>query len=380
MHLTNGTPNVGGTMKTALCVIAKQENRYLREFCEHYRRLGFDKIFLYDNNDEDGERFEDSIGEYIDNGFVETVDQRGKKGVQMSSYDHCYERHGAEYDWMAFFDVDEFLVFSPESGLSKVGDFLSRPEYASANVVCVNWMCYGDNGKLRYEDKPLAERFPEPLPFDLCISYNFPANCHVKSILRGGRRLEWRVHPHCPFARDGETWSACDTLGRPHGEGAPFQPYSFSVAYLRHYLTKTAEEFADIVNRGYAPHEVDDLFMKCRIETKFFAANMKEPRRLAILAERIPWFKIGFDAPPLLSKLYGERAAFAARCDRIEREKAELTARCARLEESCRLLTEERDYMKCRYEAISGSTCWRLTSPVRAILDVLKRCRRRMKL
>ena len=360
-------------MKTALCVIAKQENRYLPEFCEHYRGLGFDKIFLYDNNDKDGERFEDSIGAYIDSGFVETFDRRGEKGVQMPCYEHCYEMHGAEYDWMAFFDVDEFLTFSPESGLSKIGDFLSRPEFASADVVCVNWMCYGDNGKLHYEAKPLAERFPEPLPFDHCASYNFPENCHVKAILRGGRRFEWRIHPHCPFAKDGETWSGCDTLGRPHGEGSPFQPYDFSVAYLRHYLTKTAEEFAENVMRGYAAQRIDDeLHMRCRLETKFFSNNPKEPRRIAILAERIPWFKPGFGEPPLISKLYGERAALAARCERIERENAELSAMCAALEERCRRAEAEKS-------GIEGSACWRMTKPLRRALDRVKSAARRMK-
>ena len=379
-------------MNIALCAIAKQENRYLPEFCDYYRNLGFDKIFLYDNNDVDGERFEASIGEYIDCGFVETIDCRGKKAAQMSSYNHCYEKHGAEYDWIAFFDIDEFLTFSPESGLSSIKDFLSRPEYATSSVVCVNWMCFGDNGKLHYEAKPVTERFPKPLPFDSCAAYNFPNNCHVKSILRGGgRRLEFRGHPHCPFAKDGEPFSACDTQGRPHGEGVPFQPYSFSVAYLRHYLTKTAEEFADNVRRGYAPHEVDELFMQCQIETKFFTANKKEPCRLAILSELIPWFKTDFDEPRLVFKLYGERAEFAARCDRIAREKSELIARCDRIarEKSeliarCDRITREKSELEamCRQSeiekmALENSTCWKLTKPIRLVLDTLKRwCRR----
>ncbi len=37
------------------------ENHYIREWIEYYLNLGVDKIFLYDNNDINGEKFEDEI-------------------------------------------------------------------------------------------------------------------------------------------------------------------------------------------------------------------------------------------------------------------------------------------------------------------------------
>ena len=53
------------TGKIALCCIAKMENEYIRCFVDYYKELCFDKIFLYDNNDPDGERFDDVLGEHI---------------------------------------------------------------------------------------------------------------------------------------------------------------------------------------------------------------------------------------------------------------------------------------------------------------------------
>ncbi len=41
------------------------ENDYIRFFVEYYKNLHFDKIFIYDNNDIDGEKFEDVINDYI---------------------------------------------------------------------------------------------------------------------------------------------------------------------------------------------------------------------------------------------------------------------------------------------------------------------------
>ena len=65
--------------KVCICAIGKEENRYIKEFVEHYKKLGVDKIFLYDNNKKKGERFESVISEYINEGFVKIYNYRGKK-------------------------------------------------------------------------------------------------------------------------------------------------------------------------------------------------------------------------------------------------------------------------------------------------------------
>ena len=63
---------------TAICLFAKQENRYIKEFINYYKKLKINKIFLYDNNDLNGEYFEDILSKYINNNFVEIVNYRGK--------------------------------------------------------------------------------------------------------------------------------------------------------------------------------------------------------------------------------------------------------------------------------------------------------------
>ena len=49
----------------ALCTLGKKENLYIKEFSDHYKNYGVNKIYLYDNNDIDGEIFEDEINDYI---------------------------------------------------------------------------------------------------------------------------------------------------------------------------------------------------------------------------------------------------------------------------------------------------------------------------
>ena len=42
-------------LKVCLCTPVKKENLYIKEFIEHYKSYNVDKIFLYDNNDINGE-------------------------------------------------------------------------------------------------------------------------------------------------------------------------------------------------------------------------------------------------------------------------------------------------------------------------------------
>ena len=97
-------------MKVALCAIGRLENNYIREWVEHYKMLGFDNIILYDNNYDGEDHFEDVISDYIDSGFVDVINYRNKQVCQIKAYDECYHNHSNDYDWIAFFDIDEFLT------------------------------------------------------------------------------------------------------------------------------------------------------------------------------------------------------------------------------------------------------------------------------
>ncbi len=60
-------------MKTALVAIGRRENQYAREWVEHYLNIGFNHIFICDNNRYLEERFEDVIGDYVEDGKVKFV-------------------------------------------------------------------------------------------------------------------------------------------------------------------------------------------------------------------------------------------------------------------------------------------------------------------
>ena len=177
------------TGQIALCCIAKLENEYIRFFIEYYKNLHFDKIILYDNNEINGERFEEVIGDFIQSGLVELVDFRGKIAPQMEAYQDAYDRYNKDYDWIAFFDCDEFLTFV--DGTDNIHSFLSREIFKPFQIIYFNWMVYGDNEMLDNDGRNVIERFKSPLtPYNFITQYSsFPQNNFVKSMVRGGGKM-----------------------------------------------------------------------------------------------------------------------------------------------------------------------------------------------
>lgn len=268
--------------RIAVCGIAKYENRYVREWVENYLSLGFDTVIIFDNNDIDGERFDEVISDYIDAGKVIVVDYRGKKSCQLAAYDECYKRFRDKYDWIAFFDLDEHLTLKCHANAK---EYLNSAIFDKTNIVHINWMCYGDSGNLRYEAKDCLSRFASPIPYDAPWRYDFPENNHIKSIVRGGlMHIYWSgaLNPHTPKAY----YRRCDSVGK-ECDDAPFVPYNFEMAYLRHYMTKTIEEWCDVkMLRGY-PDQSTASAVKFLTIDRFFMVNERTPEKERIIQEKM---------------------------------------------------------------------------------------------
>ena len=156
-----------------ICSIAKNENLYIREFIDHYYLLGVDKIIIYDNNNIDGETIENILKYYINNGFIEIIDVRGLSSIQIPIYNYCYQRNKDIYDWIGFFDIDEFLFVKNETSIKSY--FFSN-RFEKCQTIYFNWLIYNDNDKIKYDNEPLNKRFTIPKSF-----FN-----QGKSFVRGG--------------------------------------------------------------------------------------------------------------------------------------------------------------------------------------------------
>ena len=126
-------------LKVLLCTIGKEENKYIKEFVNHYRKLKIEKIILYDNNDINGENFKDILNKEIFNNFVEIINFRGFKNPQVKAVFNCYKNYSKKYDWIAFYDIDEFLQIRNYNNINK---FLSLPKFKKCQSIIINWRYY----------------------------------------------------------------------------------------------------------------------------------------------------------------------------------------------------------------------------------------------
>ena len=155
--------NKNKELKVCLCTIGKKENLYASEFVEHYKKIGYDKIFIYDNNNIGDEKFEDVLTNQISNKFVEIINYRGYRGKRQSpqsdAFIDCYEKNKNNYDWLSFFDFDEFLELNKSRNIK---EYLSNKKFKKCANIKINWLMFSDNNLLYYENIPLQKRFTTP--------------------------------------------------------------------------------------------------------------------------------------------------------------------------------------------------------------------------
>ena len=222
------------TNKVLLCCIAKMENNYIREFVEYYKRIGFDNICLYDNNDVNGEHFEAVIDDYIKSGFVIIKNIRGKKLAQIPSYTECYNEYKDQYDWIAFFDIDEFLHI--DNNLS-IKQFLSKDMYNDRGINCIRvcWKQYDDSDIIKTNGNYSVTKFKSYLPLDRKDSVQ--TKIIIKTVLDN---IEFSsTHGVLKDKRI----KCVDTAGNLTENAINIMKPTWSNACLNHYRFKTIEEY-----------------------------------------------------------------------------------------------------------------------------------------
>ena len=225
-------------------------------------KLGIKKIIIYDNNEIGGEKFEDVLKEYIINEKVEIIDIRGFESVQFPSYMNCYKKYGEQFDFLLFLDFDEFIHIENKIDINS---FLYNEKFKKCETIVLNWVMFGDNDLIKYDNRTMIERFTKPIFYrDL-----------GKSIVRAN--ISQLIIPSSHIIGI-NTKYFCDSNGN---RLFPKSYYQFKVpktpeAYIKHFYTKTAEEFCNKINKGDVQfHENYPKYLnilKTKIET-FFTYN-----------------------------------------------------------------------------------------------------------
>jgi Domain of unknown function. len=230
--------------EVVLCAVAKNEEAYIEEWVIHHLSIGFEKIYIYDNNDESG-KLSSLLKQYIDQDKVHIINSSGINPVQFWAYMHFVNTNKKDIKWAAFIDVDEFIELEDHLNIH---EFVNS--YKDAEVIVLSWLGYGANNKIWKEEGNLKSRFPEPATIDPMF-INFPT--HVKSITRI-QHIRKFLTPHMPKIkgkrkRDRVVFNAIGqrVLINP---SYPFTVPVYKNAYIKHYFTKSYEEWLEKVSKG----------------------------------------------------------------------------------------------------------------------------------
>ncbi|MCD2341317.1 glycosyltransferase family 2 protein [Ideonella azotifigens] len=263
--------NAANRASCTLCLIAKNEGRYLLEWVAYHRLLGFDRIVIYDNDSDDDTAA--LLAPLQQHGLLERRlwSLGATESPQTTAYADALSR--SETDWMLFIDADEFLVLHQHE---TVAEFLADHHAdLGIGVVVVNWRLFGDNGLAIYDPRPVTERF------QMAAADDFPVQHHVKSFVRVAAALPpaqihlWRTRGRVVHA-SGLPMETMEMPGRS-------RRIEFSVAQLNHYYGKTLEEYQHKAARGRGGIGQNKPEIKYHYaENKFRAHNQNRQRELSL--------------------------------------------------------------------------------------------------
>jgi hypothetical protein len=214
--------------KIALVCVAKEEDYYLQEWIDYHLLIGFDDIHIFQNN----WRFKNPIENdkvHFHEWDYETVENEKpiwEKNLQAKCYTDFGINYCDEYEWAAFFDVDEFLVLKE---YDDVKEFIN--DYSNFSCLIINWAVFCDNEITTFDTNytTVIERFTKR--WDKPHSQGF---YQFKSICKLHKNMRHNTH-----------WAEGEWVDPNFniGNGPYNYSGSFNKAQLNHYYTKTYPEW-----------------------------------------------------------------------------------------------------------------------------------------
>jgi hypothetical protein len=215
-------PLLGGPgFGVVIVCIVKNEADYLEEWLAYHLALGVDHVIVYDNGSTDGSAA--LLERYINHGLVTRIDWP-LGGGQLAAYNHALRMFGATARWLAYYDVDEFLVPLLDDDIPS---FLAR--FEDAAVVRVPRVEFGFSG---HRTRPSGSSIDAYTQVANVLGLDPSLPPRVKSIVQPGAVSAVDIH-----------------LAFPADEPAPGAPTATAegsvrgVAQLNHYYTRSFEEF-----------------------------------------------------------------------------------------------------------------------------------------
>jgi hypothetical protein len=150
---------VGKEGQLVMVTLAKYDWPYIREWVRYHRKLGFEFFYIYNNGEE---KLADTLKELVERGRVKEIQWPYPYGLYDAHLDpffpkdshlytqapqmmHAALKYGHLWEWMGFFDVDEFLVPMQAFDLKEVFESVKRGDF--------NELVFGEVAVLKVKGK-----------------------------------------------------------------------------------------------------------------------------------------------------------------------------------------------------------------------------------
>jgi hypothetical protein len=231
-------------IKPVIVAIAKKEQPYIEEWVRWHIALGFDHIYLYDN--EDTPTYENLLQRYSE--FVSVMYLPGNNYIH---YDYKFNHNKAvQYVALEDFvinhrmtennnthaihiDIDEFIVLKQHNNIK---DFIKEFFVEDCGAIGINWRFFGDSGQQEYSPDPVVSRF---------IKRQKEGDQHIKTLF-DIRYFDCFGNSHYVNLNNG---LKTKTTNKKHINGPFNHEYDFNYIQINHYKSKTYHEFSEIINR-----------------------------------------------------------------------------------------------------------------------------------
>ena len=238
--------------KYAVCLCIKDEGEYLDEWIKHHLNVGFEHIFIYDNNSKIPVKEYVKGKEYQDK--VTIIPWDLTDDPQNKAYQHFCKIYRNKVEWCSFLDIDEF--FTPTEKDTTVDKLISyyKDKYGDTlGAVHFAWRVYNADGQTTWDHtKGVKERFHKVVP-------NLDPSggkyiCKLKCV-----KLP---HIHHLFLNTGYKYideSGNDISAILNSKTA--SDHSTNICSIDHYYTKSLEEWCNKIRRGSADNVVSRNYM-----------------------------------------------------------------------------------------------------------------------
>jgi hypothetical protein len=224
-------------MSVALVAIAKMEHNYIEEWVNYYLHIGFDSIYIYENDDEP--KYAEILNKYPQVTVIRFPGAGSPtRSIQYLILQDFCRNYKDKHKWIAHFDLDEFLVLKKHKTIHEFCDeYLGHDE----GGIGFCWVHFGDNGHQTYSPEPVTVRFTKREDLSKV------ASAYIKCLVCTSC-IDTYIDFHIPNLKKGKIRTTSGTVLNTRET----KDLSIDVAQLNHYLSKSLEEFQRKKLRGQA--------------------------------------------------------------------------------------------------------------------------------